>query len=151
MAATTLMSPPPQQPLTELGSANLMDMDLEMAATTPQEKPSKKRKSELNGEASKKKKRETVPGTPGSKHCHQCHQTRDVFLECTYLTTRGKKTDRCGKVFWYVPSKYRNEDTQLAPPPSPPRPSMPFILFSSNLGIIKQWPVLICNASLSRI
>ncbi|RPB17759.1 hypothetical protein P167DRAFT_601557 [Morchella conica CCBAS932] len=112
MAATTLMSPPPQQPLTELGSANMMDMDLELAATTPQEKPSKKRKSELNGEASKKKKREAVPGTPSSKHCHQCHQSRDVFLECTYLTTRGKKTDRCGKLFCQDCLKRRyDEDT----------------------------------------
>ncbi|KAH0609324.1 uncharacterized protein H6S33_012810 [Morchella sextelata] len=78
MAATTLMSPPPQQPLTELGSANMMDMDLELAATTPQEKPTKKRKSELNGEASKKKKRETVPGTPSKPYVWLCPICRKI-------------------------------------------------------------------------
>lgn len=112
MAATTLMSPPLQQPLTELESANLMDMELESPATTHQEKISKKRKSELNGEASKKKKRESVPGTQGGRHCHQCHQSREVFLECTYITARGKKTDRCGKLFCQDCLKRRyDEDT----------------------------------------
>lgn len=84
-----------QQPLRASDIANKMDID--PFATEGATK--KKRKSEANVDFSAKiKKREPNRG----KHCHQCHQHRDSYVECTVLRSRGKKTERCGKIFWYV-------------------------------------------------
>lgn len=90
MAATLSL-----HPLAESDIPNRMDTDPALLSSK------KKRKSDVTASVSKKPKtRESLGGSNG-KYCHQCHQVREVFVECTVLTTRGKKTERCGKIFWY--------------------------------------------------
>lgn len=80
-------------PLAESDIPNRMDLDPTLLSSK------KKRKSDVTASVSKKPKIRESLGS--GKYCHQCHQVRETFIECTVLTTRGRKTERCGKIFWY--------------------------------------------------
>ena len=36
--------------------------------------------------------------------CHHCYREPTEFVACTFKRSKGKKMERCGKVFWYNPS-----------------------------------------------
>ncbi|KAF8539467.1 hypothetical protein BDD12DRAFT_837908 [Trichophaea hybrida] len=48
-----------------------------------------------------KKSKTTATGTNDAttRNCHQCHRAQTDFVLCTLKRTKGKKTERCGKVF----------------------------------------------------
>jgi len=79
----------------------------------------------------KKSKTTTTATTDAARNCHHCHQARAEFVFCTLKRTKGKKTERCGKVFWYVTSPLPS--TSLLPL-SPPPLSVPLVdrFYSDN-------------------